>query len=111
MYREREIHIYIYICIHIIAPGCGSWGNHGSKNSEDFRQRENTFKTLSEEPVDRQHQVDHAGLGCKPGLTAWRAWNGCLAGLGWGGGQAGWGGQPKIFGNKQITSKYAKTAK
>jgi hypothetical protein len=56
------------------------------QNSEDFKQRENTLKTLlSDEPIDRRHQVDHVGLGCKPGLTAWRAWNGCLAGLSWGG--------------------------
>ena len=62
------------------------------QNSEDFKQRENTLKTLlSDEPIDRRHQVDHVGLGCKPGLTAWRAWNGCLAGLSWGG-RAGWGG-------------------
>jgi hypothetical protein len=53
-----------------MAPAVAAGKNHGSKNIEHFKQRENTLKTLSEETVDRRHQVDHVGLGCKPGLTA-----------------------------------------
>jgi hypothetical protein len=89
MFFPENRQMYTYIYIYVMAPAVAAGKNHGSKNIEHFKQRENTLKTLSEEPVDRRHEVDHAGLGCKPGLTAWRVWNGCLAGLGWGGSPKG----------------------